>query len=328
MNWTDRGRATDLNRTENSTTQPPVVSIGFAVYNGEKYMSEAIESLLRQTFENLELIICDNASTDSTESIARGFAASDGRVRYVRNDTNIGGARNENKTFRLSRGKYFRLAADDDVCDPELIERCVTALELAPDAVLCATYIRKIDEFGDQTGDLMPLLGTATSPSRRFRELYTLQHDCELTYGLIRSSVLARTDLQMNYTDSDRTLLCELALHGRFVIIPEFLFSKRYHPGMSTQVFPDWYSRMRWFDSSYDDDHVLMPHWEQLTHYLRIIARAPISFTERRRCFTAMASWLVTENRWRDLRHDILVTAKRLMRRGYRTIRPRSTPVP
>src|SRR4051794_15444571 len=77
------------------TATTPLVTIGLAVYNGERYLREALESLVGQTLRDVEIVICDNASDDATEAICREFAERDPRVRYHRNATNIGGARNE-----------------------------------------------------------------------------------------------------------------------------------------------------------------------------------------------------------------------------------------
>src|SRR3954470_15735733 len=87
---------------------PPLVSIGLPVYNGARYIAEALESLLAQTYTAFELIISDNGSTDATRSICEEFAARDGRVRYVRHETNRGLAWNWNHVFELSRRPYFK----------------------------------------------------------------------------------------------------------------------------------------------------------------------------------------------------------------------------
>src|SRR3954451_4044582 len=84
----------------------PRVSIGMPVRNGQKYIREAIDSIIAQTFTDWELVICDNASTDSTEQIVREYAARDSRVRYHKNEKDIGPAGNHNRTFELSRGEY------------------------------------------------------------------------------------------------------------------------------------------------------------------------------------------------------------------------------
>ena len=77
----------------------PLVSVGLPVYNGEDYVAEAIESILAQTYQNFELLINDNASTDRTEAICRAYAAADERVMYARNQTNLGAAANYNATI-------------------------------------------------------------------------------------------------------------------------------------------------------------------------------------------------------------------------------------
>lgn len=284
----------------------PKVSIGLAVYNGEQFLEQAVDSILNQTFTDFELVISDNASTDRTQELCEQYAAKDQRVRYHRNEKNIGGANNENQTFKLSRGQYFRLAADDDYCDPDLLRKSVEVLDQNPDVVLVYTRIVKVDGSGTQFGILDDDLGAANKPNERFRNLYTWEHNCEATYGLIRSDIMRKTDLQLNYTDSDRTFLVELALYGRFHKIPEFLFYKRYHEGMSTEVFQDYRERMAWFDPDFKaKGKVALPHWMQFFHYLRIIRRVPISAGEKLRCYLHIIRWLFMYRRWGLMGKDI-----------------------
>src|SRR6266511_793350 len=82
----------------------PRVSIGLPVFNVERFVAEAIDSILAQTFTDFEMIVSDNASTDRTEEICRQYAEKDERIRYVRNRENYGAAFNFNQTFHLSRG--------------------------------------------------------------------------------------------------------------------------------------------------------------------------------------------------------------------------------
>jgi len=291
--------------------QTPKVSIGLAVYNGEKYLEQAIDSILSQTFTDLELVISDNASTDRTEEICRRFLAQDPRVRYHRNEKNIGGANNENMTFNLARGQYFRLAADDDYCGPELLAKSVEVLDRDSRLVLVYTRAVRVDGEGKEIGVLDRLLATAGNPNERFRNLYTWNHNCEATYGLIRSDIMRKTDLQRNYTDSDRTFLCELSLHGKFHQIPELLFYKRYHAGMSTRVFQDYRERMAWFDPDYKTKgKIALPHWLQFFHYVRVIRRAPISLREKLHCSLHMVRWLFLYRRWRMMGRDVLNLGK------------------
>ena len=114
----------------------PKVSIGLPVYNGEKFLAEAIESILGQTFSDFELIISDNASTDRTEEIARSYAASDRRIRFVRQEGNRGASKNFGLVFELASGEYFKWAAYDDVLMPDFLTECVALLDDDPSAVL------------------------------------------------------------------------------------------------------------------------------------------------------------------------------------------------
>lgn len=100
----------------------PAVSIGVPVYNGEKSLCLALDSLLTQTFSGFELVISDNASTDGTETICREYAARDQRIRYVRQSTNIGTAANFKFVLDEARGEYFMWAACDDTRSPDFIE--------------------------------------------------------------------------------------------------------------------------------------------------------------------------------------------------------------
>jgi glycosyltransferase involved in cell wall biosynthesis len=115
----------------------PRVSIGLPVYNGENYLAETLDSILAQTFTDFEVIISDNASTDRTETICRQYAAQDRRIRYLRNTSNLGAAKNYNRVFELSQGEYFKWNGHDDPLAPVFLERCVAVLDRHPGVVLC-----------------------------------------------------------------------------------------------------------------------------------------------------------------------------------------------
>lgn len=222
----------------------PRVSIGLPVYNGGQFLEGAIGSLLVQTYEDFELIISDNASTDQTESVCRAYAAQDGRVRYHRNAKNIGANRNYNRVFALSNGEFFRWAAADDVCKPEHLAQCVGVLEDDPEAVLACTKTQFIDVDGlpidveDAGWDLR-----LDAPSERLRYVIRAGHWCNVMFGLMRSRALAQTHLLPGYAGGDYVLLGELALLGKFHETPECLFLRRLHPGASSQNSdPAWLS--------------------------------------------------------------------------------------
>ena len=296
---------------------PSLVSIGVPVYNAENFVEEALNSLVRQTWTNLEIIISDNASTDRTEEICRRFAASDSRIRYYRNDVNIGAGKNYNRVFELSRGEYFKWAAHDDVCAPRFIEQCAVALNEQPDVVLAFPQMIDIDENGEEiVGNPVtdyPRAQRGSSPiaRTRFRYLVRLGYTCEEVFGLIRADVLRHTRLIQSYTDSDRTLLAEIALYGRLYEVPEVLFYHRVHKGMSTQVFTDWQARTSWFDPAKAGRRVF-PLWRQFREYLSAIRRSPATLKDKTYCFLYMMNW--TRRHHRDLLFEL--------RRGLR--RPQS----
>src|SRR6056297_227124 len=119
------GNGAERREGQMTVTGAPTVSICMPVHNGENFIADAIDSIVAQTFPDFELIVTDNASTDRTEPIVRDFARRDGRIRYVRNEENIGAAANYNLGYELSRGRYVKWAAHDDTLSPNFLERTV-----------------------------------------------------------------------------------------------------------------------------------------------------------------------------------------------------------
>src|SRR3990172_11630910 len=114
----------------------PKVSVGMPVYNAERYLEEALASILAQSFDDFELVISDNASTDRTAEICRAYADKDERIRYFRMRQNYGVIDNFNSVFRLSGGEYFKWAASDDVCERDYLRKAVDVLDRDPSIVL------------------------------------------------------------------------------------------------------------------------------------------------------------------------------------------------
>ena len=118
----------------------PRLSIGLPVYNGEDYLAESLEALLGQTYEDFELIISDNASTDGTTDICRRYARQDSRIRYFRQSRNLGCNPNHNFVIEQARGELFKLASDDDLYARDLLKRCVDVLDECPRYVLVHSW--------------------------------------------------------------------------------------------------------------------------------------------------------------------------------------------
>jgi glycosyltransferase involved in cell wall biosynthesis len=272
----------------------PRVSIGLPVFNGESYVGQAIGSILGQTFRELELVICDNASTDRTQEICRHYAAVDSRVHYHRNACNIGASANFNRTFALASGSYFKWAAHDDVLAPEFVELCLAALERQPDAVLAQSLVRIIDANGNTVSTHDNELQRAASPrsSVRFASLIRTPRPCWEVFGLIRRNALAATSLIDTYAYSDVTLCAELSLLGRFLLVPQPLFMNRDHAARFCQAaLTDRTASWQWWCMR---DHRtarfidLCPTWLIQANHLRTIRRHISDPRERLRLYLTL----------------------------------------
>jgi glycosyltransferase involved in cell wall biosynthesis len=272
----------------------PHISVGIPVYNGQNFIAEAIESVLSQTYKDFELIISDNASTDETEVICRKYEQEDARIQYYRAPENRGASWNYNRVFELSQGDYFRWLAADDMLAPTLLEKSAFVLDSYPDVVLCFTWTRDIDASGEEikikpsTRDF-----AAQRPSERFYSLSITVpwHNCEEVFGLIRWRVLESSNLIGPYTDSDRTLLAQLALYGPFYEIREPLFWHRIHEAGSVVVNPQTQQRAAWFDPTLRGK-LIFPAWRQAYELFRVIGRSPIAVDEKINSYFKFARWV------------------------------------
>jgi glycosyltransferase involved in cell wall biosynthesis len=294
----------------------PRVSIGVAVYNGERFLAKTLDALLAQTFEDLEVIICDNSSTDATEQICRSYAAADSRIQYRRNSENVGAPRNFNLAATLSRGEYFKWSGADDLCAPTLIERCIEVLDRRAEAVLCYPKTRLVDENDVALHDYEDRLDLqVASPNWRLAQLLSNIRMCNPVFGLIRSSALKRTRLFGTYSNSDVAFLAELALHGTFVELPETLFFRRSFE-LSASKYRSPYERMAMFEPDCVGE-LSFPNWRLFFGFLSAIHRAPISWLQSLGCYLQMRIWL---RRWHmGLREDLVVAAQYCVRSRFRS---------
>jgi glycosyltransferase involved in cell wall biosynthesis len=270
------------------------VSIGLPIYNGENFMREAIDSLLSQTFEDFELIISDNASTDQTEAICRDYAAMDKRVKYNRNPTNVGASGNYTRVFERSSGKYFRWAAHDDICKPDYLEQCVAVLDADPSIVLCHSRTASIDPQGRKIKKWVPRPNLCSADTlTRLRDVLDHRETFHI-WGLMRRDILAKTPLLGDYPAHDRPLLAELSLYGRFHELSEFMFLDREHPNRSVRRYDaaDPHKAVAWYDPK-KAGKLIYPEWCLFAEYIRAINRAPLTVSERLASYREMGKWFV-----------------------------------
>lgn len=287
----------------------PRVSIGMPVYNGERFLREALESLLAQTFRDFEVVISDNASTDNTRAICEDYAARDPRIQYYRSEHNQGAAWNFNRVFELASGEYFKWFAHDDLLMPDNLHKSVDILDRHPDVVLCYSYTRCIDPDGNELDEYEfngKYQASSSVTYERFYDIVIPYHWCFQIFGLIRREALAATPGMGAYLSADRVLLSHLVLLGRFYEIPEYLFESRRYPEQSGSMMLRPYAYMNWYSPKYKSS-VVLPYWSEYLNYFRAVRAAPISGYQRLRCTLYLLDLTKHGRRGRYLVKDILI---------------------
>lgn len=278
----------------------PRLTVGLPVYNGEKYLAQSLDALLGQSYKDFELVISDNASTDGTADICQRYAQQDSRVRYIRQPENIGLAPNHNVVVDQARGELFKWASNDDLYGHELLERCVDALDQYPDVVLAHSWTARFDGSGTVTHVYRyPLNTSSPRAPERFRSLL-FGSGGDDDYGVVRTEVLRRTAMKESYHHADRTIITEVALHGPFYQVPDWLFFRRDHPYRAQWAHPTIRSRCINMDprrASRLRHPVVRLYGEYVWAYVRAIQRAPLSAADRRECYGYLIRWFASRAR-------------------------------
>ena len=273
----------------------PRISIGLPVYNAEKYLRHALDAILSQTFEDFELIICDNASTDSTAGICASYALADNRIRFYRNDRNLGAAENFNRVFSYARADYFKWIAYDDICLPEFLEKCVEVLDRDPQVALCYPKTLLIDADGKEIMKYEDRLHMMQGdPHDRLRHFLTKVNLANAVFGVIRTSVLRETGLLGKYFGADYILLMEICLRGKFFEVPEHLFLRRDHERNSRRL-PKKEIAV-WWDTSRKTVYKYIQS-RLVSEQFLAINRSGLLWFEKGLCFAQIGRWILRQ--WR-----------------------------
>lgn len=247
----------DEQRQDRNSAGIPLVSVGMPVFNGAEHLAAALESVLSQDYPNLEVVVCDNASDDSTPEIAGRFAERDGRVRYLRNPENIGLLPNFRRVRDESRGKYFCwLGHDDLLSDPSYLSSAVAHLEEHPDVILCHTDICLLKPTGETEVVEFPELSPERSAAQVRRDLFRWPQDwLEMaSHGVFRREELLEIPLPEKTRTRRPHVFCweintltALSARGRIVALPQALRTYRSSPesaarqmGRSVSPFDLW----------------------------------------------------------------------------------------
>jgi len=279
------------------------------VYNGERFLCRAIDSILAQTFTDFELIISNNASTDGTSEMCRGYAARDARVRYIAHAVNRGAAWNVNHVVTLARAPYFTWAHADDMRAPRQVECCVAELDRAPPSVVVVSsrfvFIDEHDRPAYSDHDRMDL--RQRRPSDRLRLAVRHADWCHVVFGLIRTQVLRACRPLAGYLYSDLSLIHELAIRGQIWEISDVLLYRHRHPPLTPE------------DSAImleprNRGILILPRCQVLIDTMRAIAAADLPWSEAFRCRVAvLRGW--PRRYWRDMRDELKCAVRTWPRR-------------
>ena len=292
----------------------PTLGIGLPVYNGGRYFAQTLECLRSQTFQDFDVLIADNASSDDTERIAKEVAAADARFRYVRHSHNIGSPANFRYVFSHSTGELFAWVAADDLYDPEFFATCIDLLRDNPHAAGAFSAVRAVDAEG-RYGDLIlePVRCDDPDPAVRFGDLASFRQACLAHFAVWHRPVLAQTRLLLPFYGSDRLMLAELALRGPLVRDPRPMFFNRQHE-QRISLQGSRSGNTGFFAGARPPSFLT---WHYARQLWQAVQRAPLDAASRRRARCALLSW-VLDNRTKLLRsaaRGVVEEARRLRHR-------------
>lgn len=276
----------------------PLVSIGVAIYNEEKFLVSALESLVSQDYPNIEIIISDNASTDATQEICTSFASRYPSIHYYRSEINHGAFQNACTVIEKSQGRYFMYAAGHDLWDSTFISKAVSVMEGDPEVVLCYSRAIRIDENGTRLG-----LGKNCWDLRDMRLADRITYlvnnisGGDPCYGLIRLHIIKKfVETYRTFVwGHDQVMLAYFASCGTIAHLPEPLFSWRMTDNENVE---DRKKSVPGDNVPCTGHHMLnmsMPElWQQMGEAtLQVISRSDLSMAEKlsckdnvRKCFT------------------------------------------
>ena len=235
----------------------PKVAIGVPVFNGEDHIESVIQCLKNQTFQDFEVLISDNCSTDRTVEICEKLIRDDGRFTLVQQTENLGAIPNFNYVARHTDSEYFKWAAADDLIGPTFLEDCIRILDSQPDVGVCYCKSDFVDTEGHSWLERIPEShhtlekdhegavwwsghprqnGSSSEPIRRFQGVILGTSSAADSFGLIRRDVLNKTRLVVPHYGGEKVFLAELYLYAKHHYIDKTMFFQRLHADASSNI--------------------------------------------------------------------------------------------
>ena len=286
------------------------VIVGLPVYNGQKYLSAAVESHLSQSFGDFALVISDNGSTDATPEICAAYASKDKRIKYLRSAENRGILWNHRRVMDAieSPSQYFRWAGADDILEPGLLQAMVEVLNTRPEVEAVVPDTKNIDDQGEIIGSMARTLDLQ-SPSviQRAHDILTANYQHVIAYGLMRASTLRLMRTRPDYPGWDAVFALELALRGQMVQPAGPALLRRFHPGSISRVKTVKEMR-KWVEPS-SKTGMDFPHWTWAYERAQVLMAVPMSTPDRIRIGKFLARFTIWQRR--SLVRDVTQAARR-----------------
>jgi len=211
----------------------PKVTIGLPVYNGEKYLAIALNSLLNQTFRDFEIIISDNASTDNTPIISKKFCQKDNRVKYIKHEKNLGSTKNFMYILNKAETQYFMWAASDDYLDPQFLEKNLKVLDTNENIIGSISNVEfvgenlpnmyKSNENGTTFQYLIKHLPLPTASLSEKVSFHLRYNRGMSTYSVFRIEILKKCIIKRRHCGWDQTMVLNTLKYGDLYVMNDIL---------------------------------------------------------------------------------------------------------
>lgn len=219
----------------NNNRPAPELTIGMPVFNDSAFLEESLQSILKQTFQNVVLIISDDGSIDGSELICRKYAENDSRIIYIRQPVNLGISKNMEFLLKQAKTPYFMWAADDDLWHPDFIKELITLLKKNDSAVTAFCSYKQIDEKGNNyaQGTICKNYGNDNKIRRLIN--FVCNSDDGFGYGIFKTNAINQVEFPIWWWPNKKTpfnniypTLCYYLAQGDFAFYDkEVLFFKR-----------------------------------------------------------------------------------------------------
>lgn len=265
--------------------QVPLLGVGLPIYNAEKYVAQAIESILEQDFDDIQLIISDNGSNDNTKNICEDYERkTPSKVKYFRYEKNLGAVRNFQRAANLSKSPYFMWASYDDLHDSQFIPQCMNKIQSDESAVLVYTQSKIVDKNSNYIGMGEDNLNAETEdPIERYKNVVSYYGMCNAFYGVYRKSILDKTNAFYKhlYRGYDNLLLAELALLGKIIQIEEPLFIRRLTRDYSESLEENNANLIKTLNPNKISEGIILPYCRFAFAHLEMLSQSQLLINER-----------------------------------------------